>query len=92
MMLYRLIAQHSRRLLVCPRTGLFLGRLATYQSNKSTRHIGPFRVLQVYLYGAVEIQNLETGATFKVNGQRLMPYVEVNFDAMKSTLPLTNPA
>ncbi|XP_048438570.1 uncharacterized protein LOC103933264 [Pyrus x bretschneideri] len=49
-------------------------------------------VLQVFPHGAVEVQNLETGNAFKVNGQRLKPYLEVNFDAMKIDIPLFDPA
>ena len=35
-----------------------------------------FFVKNVYPYGAVEIENLKDGVTFKVNGQRLKPYLE----------------
>lgn len=43
-------------------------------------------MLQVYLYEAIEIENLETDSTFKVNGQCLKPFVEVKFDARPDDL------
>ncbi|KAJ8749585.1 hypothetical protein K2173_026234 [Erythroxylum novogranatense] len=37
---------------------------------------GPFVVTKVYPYGAMDIQNMETGKIFKVNGHRLKPFYE----------------
>ena len=52
--------------------------------------IGPFIVKVVYQYGAVEIENPENGKTFKVNGQRLKPFLE-NFDRQESSEELVDP-
>ncbi|KAI5313291.1 hypothetical protein L3X38_042465 [Prunus dulcis] len=41
-----------------------------------SRWLGPFTVVNVSPYGAVEIQNPKDGSTFKVNGQRLKPFYE----------------
>ncbi|CAL8993237.1 unnamed protein product [Prunus brigantina] len=41
-----------------------------------SRWVGPFKVLQVFPHGAMEIENLKNGTRFKVNGQRLKPYLE----------------
>ncbi|XP_021833425.1 uncharacterized protein LOC110773231 [Prunus avium] len=41
-----------------------------------SRWLGPFTVVNVSSYGAVEIQNPKDGSTFKVNGQRLKPFYE----------------
>ncbi|CAL9000991.1 unnamed protein product [Prunus brigantina] len=38
--------------------------------------VGPFKVLQVFPHGAMEIENIKNGTHFKVNGQRLKPYLE----------------
>ncbi|BBN69700.1 hypothetical protein Prudu_1114S000100 [Prunus dulcis] len=38
--------------------------------------VGPFKVLQVFPHGAMEIENIKNGTRFKVNGQRLKPYLE----------------
>ena len=50
------------------RLRLFLGKL-------KSRWTGPFRVTQVFPYGAVEIEGLERQNKFKVNGHRLKPYL-----------------
>ena len=51
---------------------------------------GPFVVKVVYPYGAVEIENPENGKSFKVNGQRLNPFLE-NFDRQESSEALVDP-
>ena len=51
---------------------------------------GPFIVKVVYPYGVVEIDNLENGKTFKVNGQRLKPFLE-NFDHQEHSEELVDP-
>ncbi|KAI5338623.1 hypothetical protein L3X38_017894 [Prunus dulcis] len=56
-------------LLVNSRLRLFPGKL-------KSRWLGPFTVVNVSPYGAVEIQNPKDGSTFKVNGQRLKPFYE----------------
>ena len=50
----------------------------------------PFVVKAVYPYGAVEIENPENGKSFKVNGQRLKPFLE-NFDRQESSEELVDP-
>jgi len=39
--------------------------------------MGPYIVSHVFPYGAVEIQDPQSGATFKVNCQRLKPFLEL---------------
>ena len=68
---------YSSRLHMCPR-------------KLCSRWNGPFVVKVVYPYGAVEIENLENGKTFKVNGQRLNPFLE-NFDRQESSAELVDP-
>ncbi|CAL2271334.1 unnamed protein product [Prunus armeniaca] len=41
-----------------------------------SRWVGPFKVLQVFPHGAMEIENIKNGTRFKVNGQHLKPYLE----------------
>ena len=55
-----------------------------------SRWIGLFVVKVVYPYGAVEIENPENGKSFKVNGQRLKPFLE-NFDRQESSEELVDP-
>ena len=58
---------------------LFHSRLKLFPGKLRSRWIGPFVVTNVFVHGAIEIQNLSSGNTFKVNGHRLKPYYE-NFD------------
>ncbi|XP_043699898.1 uncharacterized protein LOC122650559 [Telopea speciosissima] len=49
-----------------------------YESSRKlrSRWDGPFVALSVAPHGAIEIRNPHNGNTFKVNGQRLKPYVD----------------
>ncbi|KAI5328143.1 hypothetical protein L3X38_027539 [Prunus dulcis] len=55
---------------------LFNSRLRLFPGKLKSRWLGPFTVVNVSPYGAVEIQNPKDGSTFKVNGQRLNPFYE----------------
>ena len=74
---------HQKVLLYSSRLHIFPGKLRS-------RWTGPFIVKVVYPYGAVEIENPETGKTFKVNGQRLKPFLK-NFDCQESSEELVDP-
>ena len=63
---------HQKVLLYSSRLHIFPGKLCS-------RWTGPFIVKVVHPYGTVEIENSENGKLFKVNGQRLKPFLE-NFD------------
>ncbi|KAM1236835.1 hypothetical protein ACFX2G_038650 [Malus domestica] len=41
-----------------------------------SRWVDPFKVIQVFPHGAVEIENIKNDTHFKVNGQRLKAYLE----------------
>ena len=55
-----------------------------------SRWTGPFVVKVVYPYGAVEIENLDNGKYFKVNGQCLKPFLE-HCDRQESNEDLVDP-
>ena len=74
---------HQKVLLYSSRLHIFPGKL-------HSRWTGPFIVKAVYPYGAVEIENLENGKIFKVNGQRLKPCLE-NFDRHEGSEELVDP-
>ena len=61
-----------------------------FPSKLRSRWTGSFIVMVVYPYGVVEIENLENGKTFKVNGHRLKPFLE-NFDCQESSEDLVDP-
>nr|XP_027109420.1 uncharacterized protein LOC113729309 [Coffea arabica] len=53
---------------------LFNSRLRLFPGKLKSRWSGPFEVTQVFPYGAVEVAN-SRNERFKVNGQRLKPYL-----------------
>uniref|UniRef100_A0A2N9HSW3 Uncharacterized protein n=1 Tax=Fagus sylvatica TaxID=28930 RepID=A0A2N9HSW3_FAGSY len=60
------------------------------RKSRGSRWTGPFVVKNVYPYGTVEIENPQNGNTFKVNGQRLKPFLENYIPEVEST-PLEDP-
>ena len=53
-------------------------RLKLFPGKLRSRWEGPYEVIQVFPHGAVEIKYLKTRQQFKVNGQRVKPYLEGN--------------
>ncbi|CAL8993319.1 unnamed protein product [Prunus brigantina] len=70
---------------------LFNSRLKLFPGKLRSRWIGPFVITNVFDHGAVEIQNIKDGSTFKVNGHRLKSYFDANFDANIESQPLKEP-
>ena len=66
---------------------LFNSRLKLFPRKLKSRWTGPYRVVKVFPYGAVEIRG-ETDPEFKVNGQRLKLYLGGQLDYAKSVLKL----
>ena len=56
---------------------LYNSRLHLFPGKLRSRWSGPFIVHTVYPHGAVEIENPKKGEIFKVNGQRLKPFLEL---------------
>ena len=69
---------------------LYSSRLHMFPGKLRSQWTGPFVVKVVYPYGAVEIENPENGKSFKVNGQRLKPFLE-HFDRQESSEDLVDP-
>lgn len=53
---------------------LFNSRLKLFPGKLKSRWSGPFFVVKVYQYGAVDLREENSGREFKVNGQRLKHY------------------
>ena len=53
---------------------LYNSRLRFFPGKLKSRWSGPFKIIKVYPYGAIEISN-DKGEKFKVNGHRLKPYL-----------------
>ncbi|CAN6561349.1 unnamed protein product [Malus baccata var. baccata] len=66
----------------------FNSRLKLFPGKLKSRWNGPYRVVQVHLHGAVDIQNIQTGFVFKVNGHRLKLYKESPYDLAKDSITL----
>ncbi|XP_030478316.1 uncharacterized protein LOC115695390 [Cannabis sativa] len=64
---------------------LFNSRLKLFPSKLKSRWSGPFIVVKVFPYGAVELKG-ESPETFKVKGQRLKLYLGGQFDQAKSAM------
>ena len=56
---------------------LYNSRLHLFPGKLRSRWTGPYQVRTVFPYGAIEIEDLNNGTTFKVNGQRLKPFLEI---------------
>ena len=69
---------------------LFNSRLRLLPSKLKSRWVGPFEVISVSNFGAIEIKSLETGKIFKVNGHLLKPFLE-NFADSKEVVLLAQP-
>ena len=53
---------------------LYNSRLKLFPGKLKSRWSGPFKVVKVHPYSAIEISN-DKGKVFKVNGHRLKPYL-----------------
>lgn len=69
---------------------IYNSRLRLFPRKLRSRWSGPFKVVKVFPHGAVEVHH-KTKGTFKVNGQRLKPYVEGAFNKQKTSIHFTNP-
>ncbi|CAM8987102.1 unnamed protein product [Rhodiola kirilowii] len=66
---------------------LFSSRLKIMPGKLKSRWTGPFTITKVYNHGMLELESMENGSKFNVNGQRVKHYHdEVNFAAAKFDL------
>nr|XP_009606657.1 uncharacterized protein LOC104100977 [Nicotiana tomentosiformis] len=63
---------------------LFNSRLRLFPGKLKSRWSGPFEVVRVTPYGAIELRILGGERTFLVNGQRVKHYYGGDFDRHKS--------
>ncbi|KAJ9545400.1 hypothetical protein OSB04_025107 [Centaurea solstitialis] len=55
---------------------LFNSREKLFPGKLKSRWTGPFEIAKVYPYGVVDLVDPDRGTTFKVNGQRVKPFLE----------------
>ncbi|KAI3669087.1 hypothetical protein L6452_40310 [Arctium lappa] len=55
---------------------LFNSRLKLFPGKLNSRWTKPYTVFKVYPYGVIELIDPDRGTTFKVNGQRVKPFIE----------------
>jgi hypothetical protein len=48
--------------------------------------MGPFIIRTVFSHGAIEIEDPKNGNIFKVNGQRVKPFLELRSSEIEATL------
>ena len=65
-------------------------KLHLFPGKLKSRWTGPFIIQEVYLNGSEDLFNSKDNRVFKVNGQRLKPYV-VQHSADKEEIPLLDP-
>jgi hypothetical protein len=70
----------------CQKVLLYNSRLHLFPGKLRSRWTGPFIVRSVFSYGAIEIEDPKNGSTFKVNGQRLKPFLELQSSEVETTL------
>ena len=69
---------------------LYESKLHLFPGKLKSRWTGPFTIQEIYHNGSVDLLNLKDHRVFKVNGQRLKPYVVQN-STDKEEIPLLDP-
>jgi hypothetical protein len=69
---------------------LYNSRLHLFPGKLKSRWTGPFIIRTVFSHGAIEIEDPKNGNIFKVNGQRVKPFLELRSSEIEATL-LENP-
>ena len=70
---------------------LYNSRLHLFPGKLRSKRTRPYIVKEVFPHGTVKIENPSNGATFKVNGQRLKPFLELITEEVGETMTLHDP-
>ncbi|KAL5580056.1 hypothetical protein UlMin_012498 [Ulmus minor] len=81
----------NRELILGQKVLLFNSRLKLFPGKLKSRWSGPFKLIKVHPYGAVDLLDERTGREFKVNGQRMKQYWGESVAKMKITTILKDP-
>ncbi|KAK8554070.1 hypothetical protein V6N13_072988 [Hibiscus sabdariffa] len=63
-------------------------KLKLFPGKLKSRWFGPFEITQVAPHGAITLKSLKDGQEFKVNGQRLKPYMGAHTERDKGVVTL----
>jgi hypothetical protein len=69
---------------------LYNSQLHLFPGKLKCRWTGPFIIRTVFSHGAIKIEDPKNGNTFKVNGQRVKPLLELRSSEVEAT-PLEDP-
>lgn len=64
------------------------GRLKLFSGKLKSRWSGPFRIAQIFPFGAVQLEDKKSRRKFKVNGQRIKHYFGGVMDRQQEAMPL----
>ena len=67
---------------------LYNSRLHLFSGKLKSRWPSPFIIRTMFSQGAIEIEDPKNGNTFKVNGQRLKPFLELRSLEMEMEMTL----
>jgi len=86
-------AYHDKQLVrkefhVGQKVSLYNSRLQPFPSKLKSRWYGPYTVTKVFSHGALEVHNKEKNHTFMVNGNKVKPYIEIDFRPQDEDLEL----
>ena len=70
---------------------LFNSRLRLFPGKLKSRWSGPFRIKEVFPHGAITLEDLDKKREFKVNCQRVKPYLGGNYEKEKVSIDLQDP-
>ncbi|KAL5546872.1 hypothetical protein UlMin_006559 [Ulmus minor] len=79
---------HPRNFEVGQQALLLNSRLRLFPGKLKSRWSGPFKIAQIYPFGAVELEDEKSGRTFKVNGQRIKHYLGGEVDRQQEAMSL----
>jgi hypothetical protein len=65
---------------------LYNSRLYLFPGKLKSQWTGPFIIRTAFSHGAIEIEDPQNGNIFKVNGQRVKPFLELRSSEVEATL------
>ncbi|XP_070675888.1 uncharacterized protein [Malus domestica] len=67
---------------------IYNSKLRLFPGKLKSRWYGPYVVTKVFSHGALEVHSKEKNHTFKVNGHRVKPYIEMSIEPLEEDVTL----